>query len=199
MASIWPVAAINKIKSKRKDLIKENDIKSSIKSRKNANIHFFIYKEKFFLFWDQRITKDQSTLLHVSRRVTCKEQCVESLPVYIWPSQICSRGWRMCWLEAEGPFWVLTEKQRSGLYSWFLTAKTMVESLMAKAAPLPLSLLDNGDRLFGNPELLRESQHCSTLVHVFCERKFFLARQIWYTEPTSQTNFLLVLKKSLQC
>lgn len=128
-----------------------------------------------------------------------KSRCVESLPVYIWPSQICSRGWRMCWLEAEGPFWVLTEKQRSGLHSWFLTAKTMVESLMAKAAPLPLSLLDNGDRLFGNPELLRESQHCSTLVHVFCERKFFLARQIWYTEPTSQTNFLLVLKKSLQC
>lgn len=42
MVSIWPVAAINKIKSKRKDLIKENDIKRSIKSRKkNANIHFF--------------------------------------------------------------------------------------------------------------------------------------------------------------
>lgn len=85
MASIWPVAAINKIKSKRKDLIKENDIKSSIKSRKNANIHFFIYiKRNSFFFWDQGLTKDQSTLLHVSRRVTCKEQvCGKSTHVHL--------------------------------------------------------------------------------------------------------------------
>lgn len=37
------MAAINKIKSQRKDLIKENDIRGSIKSRENANIHFFFY------------------------------------------------------------------------------------------------------------------------------------------------------------
>lgn len=52
---------------------------------------------------------------------------------------------------------------------------------------LPLSALVNGDKLFGN---LRESQHCSTRVHVFWERKFFLARQNCYMEPTSQTDFL---------
>lgn len=103
MTSIWPVAAINKIKSKRKDLIKENDIKRSIKSRKNANIHIFIYKKKFFLFWDQGITRDQSTLLHVSWRVTCKEQVCGKSTVYVWPLQIRSWGWRMCRLEAEGP------------------------------------------------------------------------------------------------
>ena len=37
-------SAINKIKSKRKDLIKENDIKSSIKSGwKNTNIQLFFF------------------------------------------------------------------------------------------------------------------------------------------------------------
>ena len=39
-------SAINKIKSKRKDLIKENDIKSSIKSGgKNTNIQLFFFFE----------------------------------------------------------------------------------------------------------------------------------------------------------
>lgn len=37
-------SAINKIKSKRKDLIKENDIKSSIKSGgENTNIQLFFF------------------------------------------------------------------------------------------------------------------------------------------------------------
>lgn len=39
-------SAIKKIKSERKDLIKENDIKSSIKSEENTNIQLFFF---FFL------------------------------------------------------------------------------------------------------------------------------------------------------
>lgn len=42
-------SAINKIKSKRKDLIKENDIKSSIKSGENTNIQLFVFFWVFFL------------------------------------------------------------------------------------------------------------------------------------------------------
>lgn len=41
-------SAINKIKSKRKDLIKENDIKSSIKSGENTNIQLFVFFWVFF-------------------------------------------------------------------------------------------------------------------------------------------------------
>lgn len=181
-------------------------LRVALNQEKNANIHFFIYKKKFFLFWDQGITKDQSTLLHVSWRVTCKEQlCGKSTRAHL---TIANTQLRVEDVPARGrraPFEYL---QRSRDVAPACTAGLILVRLWQSCPrqkppiPLPSSLLDNGDRLLGNPELLRESQHCSTLVHVFCERKFFLARQIWYTEPTSQTNFLLVLKKkkiSLQC
>lgn len=177
MVSIWPVAAINKIKSKRKDLIKENDIRSSSKSRKNANIHFFL----ILPFGGGEDHNALSTLFSISWSIASKSRCVESLTVYVWPWQRFSGGgwWRKWRVGATMAPLESLWRSRNRLNSQFEAVKS------------PLSALVNWDKLFGN---LRESQHCSTLVHVFWERKFFLARQNCYTEPTSQIFFYFFVR-----
>lgn len=126
-------------------------------------------------------------MLHVSWRVTCKEQvCGKSIHVCL---TIANTRLRVENVPARGRRAPVESSQRSGEAAPACTAGLILERLrwscrwQKPPIPLLLFLLDNGDRLFGNPERLRESQHCSTLVHVFCKRKFFLARQISSTEP----------------
>lgn len=101
-----------------------------------------------------------STLFSISWSIASKSRCVESLTVYVWPWQRFSGGgwWRKWRVGATMAPLESLWRSRNRLNSQFEAVKS------------PLSALVNWDKLFGN---LRESQHCSTLVHVFWERKFF--------------------------
>lgn len=142
-------SAINKIKSKRKDLIKENDIKSSIKSgEKNTNIQLFFFKSKASQStkpFPQYVMKRHLQVVGMHKIHLCMPESGKD-EVGGWEV-----GEEHPHLEAGGEQ-VLDQTASFTLWSsreWACGGRP--------STALSLALLFNGDGLFGNPESLRES------------------------------------------
>lgn len=180
-------SAINKIKSKRKDLIKENDIKSSIKSGgKSPPIYSFSS-----LGWETggrgrewgriKCSRDGAAAqcLHQSLTAGSMEQVHLS-----WPQS--SRD------QAGG------HARRTGNIpsSWFHLVRT-VEPANGKCPSISLFLFYLMEMDFWVIQGFSENHNIAQLQYMSSEKGsfFWQCTVTWYEEPTSQTNSLLVLKK----